>query len=307
MRVEVYQPDRHREKWEAFVGRQARNGHFMHSRRFLEYHGERFQDHSLLLFGSGDEPVAVLPAARDGAVLRSHHGLSFGGLLVGGRFRLADWREAFVAIGSHLREGGMEKLDYRPTPPWYHSSFGEDDVFLLESAGEKPDLAASAICRMGTFQGNASRRSDLKGGALVERDDSSLAEVMKLVEATVRDRHGADLVHSVGEMELLSGLFPDGIRCYTARAGELLAALVVFVSEAAVKLQYVGYTDGAAASAIYAHLFELEEFRDRWFDFGTSTANDGGVDGGLFAYKESLGGRTANVRRYEIGDQFASF
>ena len=52
-------------------------------------------------------------------------------------------------------------------------------------------------------------------------------------------------------------------------------------------------------SSVYAHLFALEEFRGRWFDFGTSMAA-GVLDPGLFAYKESLGGRLAPVRRYEI-------
>jgi len=210
MRIEAYQRERHRDAWEDFVARRARNAHFMHARRYLEYHGERLEDHSLLLFGEKAEPLALLPANVSGGLLVSHGGLSFGGLLVGDKFRMGQWGEAFLAIGEHLRGAGLEALDYRPTPPWYHSQPGEEDVFLIEAAGRRPVLLASAG-----------------------------------------------------------------------------------------KLQYVGYADGGAMSAIYAHLFCLEEFRGRWFDFGTSMAG-GGLDAGLFAYKESLGGRLAPLRRYRL-------
>ena len=79
-----------------------------------------------------------------------------------------------------------------------------------------------------------------------------------------------------------------------------MAGVVVFVSERVVKLQYVGYSDGAAMSAIYAHLFGLPEFSGRWFDFGTSMGEAGVVERGLLGYKESLGGRLAVLRRYRI-------
>ena len=36
--------------WNRFVTQEAVNGHFMHTREFLDYHGKRFTDHSLGLF-----------------------------------------------------------------------------------------------------------------------------------------------------------------------------------------------------------------------------------------------------------------
>ena len=304
MRIEVYQHERHRAQWEEFVSKRARNAHFMHRRCYLDYHADRFDDHSLLFFGERAAPLAVLPANRVGEMLVSHGGLSFGGLLVGSRFRLSQWREAFAAIGDHMAGAGLETLDYRPPPPWYHQQPGEEDVFLLESAGLQPVLLGSAICRIGgRFPGNPTRRNESRGTGLdVAREDAALGETLELVAETLRLRHEAAPVHTRAEIEHLAGLFPDGIRCYTVRRdAELVAGAIVFVTAPVVKLQYVGYTIGRAMSVVYAHLFSLEELRGRWIDFGTSMAGGGGVlDAGLFAYKESLGGQLAPVRRYKI-------
>lgn len=303
MRIEVYQHGRHRSQWEEFVSKRARNAHFMHQRRYFDYHAARFDDHSLLLFGEKAAPVALLPANRSGDDLVSHAGLSFGGLLVGPRFRLSHWQEAFASVGEHLVSEGFEALDYRPPPPWYHRRPGEEDVFLLESAGLRPQLLGSAVCRIdGSFPGNSTRRTESRVRDLdTAREDSALGDMIGLVAETLRVRHGAAPVHTREEIESLAGSFPDGIRCYTVRKEtELVAGIILFVSGTVVKSQYVGYTNGRAMSPLYAHLFALEELRGRWFDFGTSMAADGTLDTGLFSYKESFGGMLAPVRRYRI-------
>ena len=260
--------------------------------------------HSLLFFGDKAAPLAVLPANRLGGELVSHGGLSFGGLLVFPRFRLEHWREAFAAIGEHMSSAGIETLDYRPTPRWYHQQPGEEDVYLLETAGVKPLLLGSAICRIdGHFPGNSTRRNESRAAGLeVAREDAALGELIEQVAETLRLRHEAAPVHTRAEIESLAAQFPDGIRGYTVRSeGELVAGIILFVTGEAVKSQYVGYTNGRAMSAVYAHLFSLEELRGRWFDFGTSMAGGGNLlDAGLFAYKESLGGMLAPVRRYRV-------
>jgi hypothetical protein len=301
MRVERYDREQHRDTWEAFVQGRACNSHFMHSQRYLEYHGDRFEDGSLLLFADRAEPVALLPANRSGDALVSHSGLSFGGMLVIESFRLEAWRQAFLSLGEYLRGEGLAAFDYRPTPLWYHLAPVEDDIYLIESAGLRPTLQASAICRMdGVFPGNATRRNEARrGGLQVAREAEALPEMMALIEETLRGRHGAKPVHSLAEIAELAGRFPDEIRCYGGRTGDgmLVAGGLLFCSPTTVKLQYVGYAEGHSMSPIYAHLFESEEFRGRCFDFGISIA-DGGLAPGLFAYKESLGGRLATVRRY---------
>src|SRR5512145_102360 len=68
---------------------EARNPHFFFRRDYLSYHGERFEDHSLMLWRSG-RLMGALPAHRRGDRLISHAGLSFGGLIMSAEARHAD-------------------------------------------------------------------------------------------------------------------------------------------------------------------------------------------------------------------------
>jgi hypothetical protein len=55
--------------------------HFPFYRDFMEYHEERFQDYSLLIFEE-DKLIAVLPANRVGDTVYSHQGLTYGDLFI---------------------------------------------------------------------------------------------------------------------------------------------------------------------------------------------------------------------------------
>ena len=131
---------------------------------------------------------------------------------------------------------GLATLDYRPPPPWYHRQAGEEDVYLIESTGLKPELLGSAICRIeGEFPGNSTRRNEARAraraGLVVGREDASLGEVLDLVAETLRVRHEAKPVHTRGEIEALAEQFPGGIRCYVARIGPtIVAGIILFVT-----------------------------------------------------------------------------
>ena len=60
--------------WNSFIG-QAKNATFLFHRDFMEYHKDRFEDFSLMIF-EGEKLVAVLPANRVGDIVFSHQGLT---------------------------------------------------------------------------------------------------------------------------------------------------------------------------------------------------------------------------------------
>src|SRR5690606_37498826 len=60
---------------------QSLNGTFMHRRSYMEYHGDRFSDFSLIIYKKS-RPVAILPAHRQDTDLYSHLGLSYGGPVI---------------------------------------------------------------------------------------------------------------------------------------------------------------------------------------------------------------------------------
>src|SRR5260221_6091982 len=72
MRVVRYGPQ-HKTAWNAAI-RSSRNGTFLFCRDYLEYHGPRLDDHSLLIV-DGPALVAVLPGHQSGSVYVSHGGV----------------------------------------------------------------------------------------------------------------------------------------------------------------------------------------------------------------------------------------
>jgi len=78
--VRPYEPG-DRELWDRLV-EESRSRHFFFRRDYMEYHRDRFEDASRIVFVAGT-PVAAFPASRHGDEIRSHGGLTFGGILSG--------------------------------------------------------------------------------------------------------------------------------------------------------------------------------------------------------------------------------
>ena len=57
--------------WDEFILK-SKNGTFLFFRDYMEYHADRFTDHSLLFF-EGDRLLAVLPASRPLAAPSMRH------------------------------------------------------------------------------------------------------------------------------------------------------------------------------------------------------------------------------------------
>ena len=69
------------QSWDEFVAR-SRNATFLHYRDYMDYHSDRFHDHSLIFLSDKGKIVALLPANAAGEALYSHQGLTYGGMLV---------------------------------------------------------------------------------------------------------------------------------------------------------------------------------------------------------------------------------
>ena len=78
MYIKQYKPE-NAPAWDEFVQSLAIIP-FLLERKFMDYHAERFEDFSLLVYEK-KELIAVLPAHRIGQRLLSHGGLSYGGLV----------------------------------------------------------------------------------------------------------------------------------------------------------------------------------------------------------------------------------
>src|ERR1044071_4103148 len=122
MRVSPYS-EQDAARWDDFAPR-APSATFLHTRRFLSYHGERFRDVSALIEDEKHGLVGLFPAAEDPADARrvvSHPGITFGGVLHEGRLGGEAMIETLDALRAHYAGLGFERLRYKAVPHIYRS------------------------------------------------------------------------------------------------------------------------------------------------------------------------------------------
>jgi hypothetical protein len=82
--------------WNTFIN-EAKNATFLFHRDFMEYHKDRFDDFSLMVFDK-EKLVAILPANRVGDTVFSHQGLTYGGLIYSDKLKLAGVLNVFQTV-----------------------------------------------------------------------------------------------------------------------------------------------------------------------------------------------------------------
>jgi Acetyltransferase (GNAT) domain len=301
--------------WDDLVSRSC-NGTFLHTRRFLSYHGDRFADRSLLLRDRRGRVTGVFPAAVSpgcpGTVV-SHPGLTYGGLVHDGSVRGTAMISALSEIAAHYQRLGYRRLRYKAIPAVYHSAPADDDLyalFRLQARRYRSDLSAAIdLWHRGRVTQRRIRSRKAAEAAGVSTDDSwdGIAGFWEILEDNLARRHATSPVHSLGEIQLLHGYFPDDILLITARASGVLAGgAVLFATGPALHMQYTATTepgrDACATDLVMEHAIDLARRRGhRFFDFGVSTPDEGRcLDEGLYQFKLSFGAGGVVHDHYEI-------
>jgi hypothetical protein len=296
--------------WNRLVA-EARNGHFLFDRRFMEYHADRFRDASLLFFEKG-RLLGMLPANRSDDTVYSHQGLTFGGVIAGDRLNASRMLSVFDALLRHLSETGVRSLVYKPVPHIYHRRPAEEDLYALFRHGaELVRRDISTTIQYGSSGGSSGPRR--KAGGKPERSGVCCAESRRweefwaLLTEVLMARHGVQPVHSLAEICLLRDRFPEAIRLFAAvsASGAVLAGVVIFETRTVAHAQYGGVSpEGRAVRALdglYLYLIEYYRASKRWFDFGISSERDGQIlIEGLARQKEEFGGSSVVYDTYRM-------
>ena len=66
--------------WDSFVAT-SKNGTFLFMRDYMDYHADRFADHSLMFY-KGGRLIALLPGNESDDTYYSHGGLTYGGFIL---------------------------------------------------------------------------------------------------------------------------------------------------------------------------------------------------------------------------------
>ena len=290
-----------RERWNDFV-RRSRCGTFLFDRGYMDYHSSRFTDCSLMAFNHRGRLLAVLPAEIDGqGTLASHRGLTYGGWVTPLRhFNGSAMLDIFASSTAWMRDNGVKTLLYKALPDIYPVTPAQEDRYALWRHGAAMSQCAlsSALSLRRRAPRNESTRQALRLAAaqgITLGPSDNLPGYWSMLTECLASRHGASPVHTLEEMTLLAGRFPDNIRLFTAtRNGEILAGALVYFCTRTAHTQYMATTpEGRQTKALAALLDHIAAHHCAgldYLDLGGSNEEGGQVlNSGLLLQKSGHG------------------
>ena len=300
--------------WNEFVAK-SRQGTFLFDRNYMDYHQDRFHDHSLMIYYK-EKLYALLPAneiTSPAKTLISHQGLTYGGLLTCNKMTAELTCETFEAIGNYLKQEGFSKLTYKAIPWIYHKIPSEEDLYALLHVG-KASLSAREISTTILLQNklrfSEQRRRGVnkaKKNSLIIRQSSQedVFAFWNILNNNLQQKYHTRPVHSNEELQLLMSRFPENIIGYSVlKDEEVIAGTIIFITPQVIHTQYIGASEKGkeegALDLLFDYLINQKKWNAPYFDFGKSTEDRGNyLNTNLIHQKEGFGGRGVAYDTYE--------
>ncbi len=298
--VHFYNAEKQAE-WDAFIDA-SKNGTFMLKRGYVEYHSDRFTDISLMFY-EDDKLIAVMPASLHGNEVRSHGGLTYGGIISDKKMTTPKMLEVFDALKAFLKEKGVEKLIYKRVPSVYHKYPSDEDMYALfrNNAKIAETNISTCILMEDRISFSERRRRNIKKAVkanLKVVQSFDFEGYINLVNDVLGAYHGAKAVHTGEELALLANRFPEEIKLFIAENDEkeILAGVLIFDTPLTVHTQYIANSEKGrnigALDLVFDYLINEYSKNKKYFDFGTSNEEHGKVlNPGLVGQKQEFGGR----------------
>ena len=297
-----------KELWDNFV-RNSKNGVFFFLRDYMEYHSDRFEDHSLI-FLKNNKPVALMPANIDDDIIFSHAGLTFGGIITNRKMKTSLMLEIFDALKKYLKANGFKKILYKAIPHIYHLYPAEEDLYALfiNNAILVKREVSSTIEMAHKIQYSRNIKRNIKK---VQNEDLNVkrshdfGNFMILKEEQLLKKYGLKPTHTADEMEYLASKFPENIKLFAAEQnGRMIGGVVIYENENVIHAQYQEATELGMDLHVPSLLFDkiINHYSGKkYFDFGISTENNGFyLNKGLIGFKERFGARSTVYDSYEL-------
>ena len=298
-------------EWDEFAKR-SRNSTLLHYRGYMDYHSDRFKDCSIVALNDG-KIWSLLPCCIDGDTLWSHRGLTYGGWLVPLKhYDVTVMLEVMDAAIDWMRQHDIKRLVYKPVPHIYHRYPCEEDLYALfrHNASLIETNISTTIdltCPLPLDRGNKGNVNSARKAGITVGPSEDWSSYWQLLSTLLDTRYGTRPVHTLDEMQLLAGRFPENIRLFTATLdGELQAGVVLYLSHPVAHCQYIGASpqgkDNKALTLLFNYLIEESgKWGYRYFDFGISNEDHGRyLNEGLVRQKSRLGGRGIVYNTFEI-------
>jgi hypothetical protein len=296
--------------WNDFIA-QAKNATFLFHRDFMEYHKDRFEDYSLMVF-DGQKLAAVLPANVVGNKVFSHQGLTYGALVYNEKIKLASVTAVFQNVLFFLNEENIKKMQLKLIPSIYHQKPAEElnyILFLLQAQLIRRDSLA-IVDLFSSYSLSKIRRRGIKNGInnnLIIKEVNDFTDFWnEILIPNLAQKHKAKPVHSLEEITKLKALFPEKIRQFNVYENEVIVAgTTIFESSTVAHSQYISGKEDknelGGLDLLFHQLISKVFKNKRFFDFGISNENQGlKLNQGLSYWKESFGANTVVQDFYEV-------
>ena len=304
-----YKPDCY-EEWNHFI-EDAKNATFLFHRDFMEYHAERFEDFSLMVYKK-DRLLALLPANKLGNDIYSHQGLTYGGLVLYEFIKFEVVADIFLEILKYLKANKLQNLVLKQIPSIYLGCFTDEIdylLFILKAELIKKDTL-SVIALNNKLKISSNRLEGYKRGVkhdlVVKEEDNFELFWNDILIKNLKHKHNAKPVHSLKEIILLKKYFPKNIRQFNVyKKDTIVAGTTIFESKYVAHSQYISADSNknelGSLDFLHHHLITDVFKSKRYFDFGISNENNGiNVNKGLQFWKEGFGARTVTQDFYKV-------
>ncbi len=305
--------------WDKFIEK-SKNGTFLFKRQYMDYHSNRFKDHSLLFFDKKNHLISVLPANEventDGTRwLYSHQGLTYGGFVLNAKATMTMVLELFEQTISYLKDNGFSVFYYKQIPTCYHLYPAEEDEYALWKLGAQLAVCniSSTIHLNNTFYNvpferrrkRGIKKANEKNYDIKETNDISI--FWSIIKDNLLSRYNATPVHTKEEMQLLMQRFPNNIKCFIAeKDNKTEAGVILYITQLTIHVQYghaslKGKHDGAL-DLLYNYIIgKSAEKKYHYLDIGISN-EDGGkyLNKNLIAQKEGFGARGIAYKQWKL-------
>jgi len=302
--------DSYKVDWNNFVDI-SKNSTFLFKREFMDYHAEKFEDFSLLIFYNS-ELIALFPCnIRDGMVY-SHEGLSYGGVIVKSEIKFLKYLELFTHLLKYFDEKSIKKLYIKQIPSIYNSNFNGELDYLSYVTGA--NIYRRDIISVIDMQNESKISKDrIQGYKRGKKNKLEIKETDNLDEfwnsiliPTLLKKHNVNPVHSLEDIKKLKSVFNNNIKQFNVyHEGQIVAGATIFLTKNVAHVQYIGSNSeknslGSLDFLFYSLITEhLSNYK--YFDFGNSHEQHGmKINRGLNYWKEGYGARSLAHDFYEI-------
>lgn len=301
-----------KEEWNQFIDT-ANNSTFLFNRDFMDYHSDRFADHSVMVYDK-DKLICCFPAniTKDNKVI-SHQGLTYGGFCMKPESKLPVQLKVYKSILEYYYSRSIITLIYKAFPRFYNKLQTDEleyALFLSDAKLIRRDTALAIEIKNRIEYAKAYERQGkkaIKNKIEIVRSDDYEGFWNNVLVPNLKDRFGVLPVHSLEEITTLKRNFEHNIHLFLARDQNMktIAGTVIFETKTTAHSQYISANtegrDTGALNLLFIKLIDDFYCEKPFFDFGIANEDDGlNLNIGLLTWKERMGGRTYSHDFYEV-------